>query len=174
MAPGVPRYTFEAHPGMSSGFSDRAPAAQGALLAPDSFPFRVFAGVLDEVPVARKWLVGRLPGGSEHPAAYDLGLIGDEFFANAVRHTASGGPGGEFTVVYTTDHLGRPGVGVYDLGSDTVPTPKQPDIEAMGRPDAHAPDGISLGLYGVSQLAAAWGSDPLPDGGRYTWARVAL
>lgn len=135
---------------------------------------KAFVGVIGQIAIARHWLAGCLPGGTSHPAADDLLLIGDELITNALHHTRSGEPGGRFTVVYDTDAHGRPVVGVYDLGGDSVPTPRPPDLEALAEPDPDAPFGYSLGLYGISQLAAEWGSERLPSGGRYTWAAVEL
>lgn len=143
---------------------DHAQASDQSSCGPPAS--RVFLGVPDEIPVARHWLVGCLPGGFDHPAADEVARIGSEFATNAIRHSRSGVDGGMFTVVFDMDSDGRPVVGVYDLGGDTEPRaiPPTPGVLTAG----------GVGLYYISQVAAAWGTKVFPDGRRFTWAAVPV
>jgi anti-sigma regulatory factor (Ser/Thr protein kinase) len=77
-----------------------------------------FPGTPDQVAAARRWVRAVLAG---HPALSDLELITGELISNAVRHTASGLPGGWFHV-----HLEQDGgsvlVMVCDQGSESAPS----------------------------------------------------
>ena len=72
-------------------------------------------------------------------------LLTSELVANAIQHTASGGPGGTVTIV-VVDVPDGVLVEVIDDGSHGTPVVKG---------DLFAPDGH--GLYLVQQLAAQWG-----------------
>ena len=102
---------------------------------------RSFPGLPESVGAARSWVAGFLPGS---PAADDAALMTSELVTNAVVHSASGLPGGTFTVSVRAGD-GSVRVDVTDQG------------EAPRRPSAHA--GLGRGLFIVSQLADVFGAD---------------
>ena len=119
---------------------------------------RTFPGVPEQVREARHWIDELLPGCDPRET---LVLIASEFCTNAVEHTGSGGPGGEFAV-----HLAwSPGsvrVTVGDQGSPE--SPRVVDAAAGEEEDGR-------GLHMVDLLAGRWGF----DGGtrcRWVWADV--
>ena len=102
---------------------------------------RSFPGLPESVGAARSWVAGFLPGS---PAADDAVLMTSELVTNAVVHSASGLPGGTFTVSVRAGD-GSVRVDVTDQG------------EAPRRPPA--PAGLGRGLFIVSQLADVFGAD---------------
>ena len=66
-----------------------------ALAVPPGRHERVFAGHLDQVGAARRFLAGLLAG---TPVADDAVFCVSELAANCVAHSSSGHPGGTFTV----------------------------------------------------------------------------
>ncbi|MGH3342984.1 MAG: ATP-binding protein [Carbonactinosporaceae bacterium] len=114
---------------------------------------RTFAGTIGQVPVARRW-VGALVGARR---AAEAALLAGELASNAVLHTRSGVPGGQFGVVVTTT-CARVRVEVRDGGSQSVPTVAEEDLEAPG----------GRGLLLVDLTAAAWGVSGSADG-RTVW-----
>jgi anti-sigma regulatory factor (Ser/Thr protein kinase) len=104
---------------------------------------RGFPGEKAQVPTMRAWMEGFLPACD---ALDDLLLIAAELAANAVTHTRSGQPAGQFTVDVTwSPDCARVVVG--DQGSDEVP-----DSPGPGQP-AYAETG--RGLLLVHSLSAA-------------------
>lgn len=91
------------------------------------------------------------------PAADDVVLVTSELAANAIVHSASGRPGGTFTVrLYRArdDHVR---VEVRDQGSGW-----DGDLTAAAR-HPH-------GLWLVTALSSTCGTSPAPGGGRLVWA----
>lgn len=130
--------------------------AASPLVAPgtDSGPpavTRSFPGLPESASAARSWVAGFLPG---LPAADDAALMTSELVTNAVMYSASGLPGGAFTVsVRARDGSVR--VDVTDEGE----APRS----------AAAPGGLGKGLLIVSQLADVFGAD---GADRWFWLRT--
>ena len=102
---------------------------------------RAFAGLPESVSAARSWVAGFFPDPS---AAADAALMTSELVTNAIQYSASGLPGGAFTVsVLTGDGSAR--VDVIDQGE--------------APPCTAAAAGIGKGLVIVSQLADESGAD---------------
>jgi anti-sigma regulatory factor (Ser/Thr protein kinase) len=113
-----------------------------------------FPGVVDQVGQARAFLTQAL---GDFPLAADAVLIASELGANAVMHSASGKPGGRFTVrveAYEGDYLW---IEVEDQGGSWT---EHDSTEECGR-----------GLRIVAALASEWGieGDALA---RVVWARL--
>lgn len=102
---------------------------------------RSFPGLPESVSAARSWVARLLPGS---PAADDAALMTSELVTNAVLHSASGLPGGAFTVSVRAGD-GSVRVDVTDQG------------QAAAR--ASVPAGLGKGLVIVSQLADVFGAD---------------
>jgi serine/threonine-protein kinase RsbW len=133
-----------------------APLARDAGVADLRPTVRIFPGEERQLHVMRRWLEELFP---EHPALSDMVCIATELGTNAIRHTASGRPGGSFAVVITSG-LGVVTVSVADRGG-----PWEPLV-------INDPDGESgRGLLIVRGLAAQVGvrGDYL---GRVVWAEV--
>lgn len=115
---------------------------------------RAFAGVADEVPVARLWFTELL--GSDHPAVDIARLLLTEAATNVVIHAGSG-----FTVEFcSTDDAAH--LAVSGQGTDTAPEVQHPeDTDEGGR-----------GMLLVDELADYWGSERTPTG-RTTWFGVS-
>ena len=113
-----------------------------------------FPGLVDQVGQARAFLTQVL---GDFPLAADAVLIASELGANAVMHSASGKPGGRFTVrveAYEGDYLW---IEVEDQGGHWT---EHDSTEECGR-----------GLHIVAALASEWGieGDALA---RVVWARL--
>jgi serine/threonine-protein kinase RsbW len=136
------------------------------LASPSALPLwwsRVFPGQPSLVSQARSWISGLLPAS---PPLDDLLLLADELAANAVTHTRSGQPGGQFTVeVIWSPQSARVVVG--DQGSDEVPVP----VASLGDQVPNLESG--RGLFLVEALSAAWGIAGDADA-RWLWADVHL
>jgi anti-sigma regulatory factor (Ser/Thr protein kinase) len=126
-----------------------APAITGARA--------VLPGVASSVGRARELVRSCLPPGQ---AAEYAELCTSELVTNAVTHSASGLPGGTFTVIVEPGPAGVV-ITVIDDGSASAPvvTSRQGGAE-HGR-----------GLLLVAALAAEWGTERL-GGGRVTWCRL--
>lgn len=98
----------------------------------------------------------------DEPGVDDVVLILSELAANAICHSASGAPGGTFTVHLAT-FTDYSHVRVDDFGGSSVPTLGQPDVEDEG----------SRGLSVVASLARAWGVAG-DERSRAVWADVAF
>jgi two-component sensor histidine kinase len=94
--------------------------------------------------------------------AHTVALVTDELAANAIKHSASGKPGGEFVVKLAL--LGdRCLVRVDDQGGPKTPSLCVADDE----------DEAGRGLSIVSQLASGWGIDG-DERARSVWAEIRL
>lgn len=96
-----------------------------------------------------------------HPVADDVALVVTELSANAIKHTASGGPGGRFVVELERcdSHVQ---VTVTDMGAGTEP--------ALSAADPASETAVTgRGLFLVDALAVKWGCEQMP-GGRHVWA----
>lgn len=114
---------------------------------------RDYSGRADQVREARKFLAGAL---ENHPAASDAVLCLSELAANAVLHSASGQPGGRFTVRVRLGQGGRLRVEVADDGG--------PWAVPAGTGGQHG-----RGLLIVSRLALNWGISGDDCTGRIAW-----
>jgi|HubBroStandDraft_6_1064221.scaffolds.fasta_scaffold815811_1 anti-sigma regulatory factor (Ser/Thr protein kinase) len=116
-----------------------------------------FPGLPAIVPSARRFVRGIL---GDSPRVDDMELIASELITNSIRHTPSGGDGGEFTVtVRTGPSWAR--VEVSDAGTG------QWHPHDGGRPD----DEYGRGLAIIAMLADKFGHDATP-GGQTLWAEV--
>lgn len=113
---------------------------------------RAFPGTPTQVREARRFLSTILAG---QPAADDAVLCLSELVSNAVLHSHSGKPGGQFTVrVEMNENLLR--VEVLDSGGSWT---------GAGAPDEQHGRGLNI----VSQLAVAWGRDGDGETGWTVW-----
>lgn len=113
---------------------------------------RAFPGTPEQVRQARRFLVGILAG---QPVAGDAVLCLSELVSNAVVHSDSGKPGGQFTVrVEMNEKLLR--IEVLDGGGLWA---------GAGVPDEQHGRGLNI----VSQLAVAWGRDGDSETGWTVW-----
>jgi serine/threonine-protein kinase RsbW len=94
--------------------------------------------------------------------AHIVALVADELAGNAIKHTASGGPGGEF-VLRLARFGDRCRVWVDDQGGPTTPSVRAAeDDEEAGR-----------GLTIVAMLSACWGADG-DARSRSVWAEISF
>lgn len=121
---------------------------------------RVFAGRAEHVGEARLFTRSVLTG---RPEADSAALVVSELATNALRHTASGGPGGTFRLSIGTRPDGVT-VAVHDLGSDGTPAIRQ----ASGDEAAISGRGLVL----VAVLAKEWGAARTQLGWR-VWADLS-
>lgn len=114
---------------------------------------RVFPGRAEEAGQSRRW-VRALAAAWCAGAADDAVLAAGELFANAVRHTRSGAPGGKVTVAVTADGV----IHVHDQGTArSLPCAGL----AAGWPTGGsllADSGRGLGI--VAAVCARWGCMP--------------
>lgn len=94
--------------------------------------------------------------------AYTVALIADELAGNAVKHTASGAPGGEF-VLCLARFGNRCRVRVDDQGGPSTPALRAPDEQ----------DEAGRGLTIVAMLSARWGVDG-GEHARSVWAEITF
>jgi anti-sigma regulatory factor (Ser/Thr protein kinase) len=107
----------------------------------------------DQVRAARQFVLGVIDSwGLRSDVAI---LVASELAANALSHARSA-----FTVALRRDG-GAVVVEVRDAS---------PDPPAITRPPPDASDG--RGLLIVDRLARAWGSRPVPSGGKIVWAEL--
>ena len=103
-----------------------------------------FPGLAAIVPSARRFVRGVL---ADLPRAGDMELIASELVSNAIRHTPSGHPGGEFTVTVRTGPDGAR-IEVSDTGSG----------EWYPDPDGGSPDDeYGRGLAIIAAVADKFG-----------------
>jgi serine/threonine-protein kinase RsbW len=122
---------------------------------------RHFRGGADQVREVRHWLEDVLPDGA---ARADVILLASELCTNAIAHSRSGEPGGQFSVdIDWTPALARVVIG--DQGSAKAP--------AVARRAGDAPPlGESgRGLLLVDDVADDWGTASRPNR-RWVWADV--
>lgn len=125
---------------------------------------RTFPGDPEQCREARLWVRAVM---RPFPDAADaVEVVVSEFFGNAVRHTASGEPGGEVAVELTGGD-GRPiRLTVVDQGgrSDRPATAARVLAPTLSRPDGR-------GLFLAAALSSEWGRSPLDGtGSMATWA----
>ncbi|MBS2531259.1 ATP-binding protein [Catenulispora sp. NF23] len=118
-----------------------------------------FAGRPECLVDARKFTYAVLDGCD---AAHTVALVADELAGNAIKHTASGGPGGEF-VLRLARFGNRCRVRVDDQGGPSTPAVYVAD-------DA---DEAGRGLTIVSALSANWGVDG-DENARSVWADITF
>ncbi|MDA2810869.1 ATP-binding protein [Nocardiopsis sp. RSe5-2] len=125
-----------------------------------------FHGLADQVPAARRWLERALVAdAATSDTAFTACLLLSELATNSIRHTASGMPGGLFSVIAVVD-AERLRVSVHDQGGPGVPVIRaHPAALGLHR------GGRGLGL--VDALAAAWDTHTGPTG-RTVWFEVLL
>jgi len=116
---------------------------------------RVFAAQPVQVAHARRFIAGVLSG---FGAAEDIVLCVCELASNAVLHSCSREPGGQFTVRVSVSAGGRIRAEVVDRGGPWKPEPAQD--EEHGR-----------GLLIVAALATRWGVTGSEDG-RSAWLEL--
>ena len=122
---------------------------------------RSFPGEPPLVSQARSWIAGFLPACAPLD---DLLILASELSSNAVTHTRSGQPGGQFTVEVTwSPESARVVVG--DQGSQEIPA----TVSSTGDQVACLESG--RGLLLVDALSAAWGIAGDADA-RWLWAEV--
>jgi anti-sigma regulatory factor (Ser/Thr protein kinase) len=116
---------------------------------------RVFAAQPVQIGHARRFIAGVLSGVR---AAEDIVLCVCELASNAVLHSCSREPGGQFTVRVSVSPCGRVRAEVADRGGRWVPDPAQD--EEHGR-----------GLLIVAALATRWGVTG-SEAGRSAWLEL--
>lgn len=117
---------------------------------------RTFAGLPEQVPAARAWVIGCLPAG--FPRSADVALVTSELVTNAVLHSLSGAPGGVFTVRVEVTATGVE-ISVIDQGPRPVPVRREPGASGWGLADI------------VARLADAYEATLTPAG-RVAWCRL--
>ena len=139
-----------------------APAvlAEGpAVLAADWFP-----GEAAAVGLAREFVADVL--GKQWPGRDDVLLLVSEISSNAVRHTASGDPGGWFDMVVSlAGHTVR--VEVADRGGSTEPHVPDDDGGGLGTDVLTGGRGLRI----VDALADGWGHG-CDELGRVVWFEI--
>jgi serine/threonine-protein kinase RsbW len=118
---------------------------------------RVFPGHNRELSQLRRWLCSLLPSCPERD---ELLSVASELGSNAQEHTASGNPGGSFTVEVAW-HRSMVHVAVTDSGS-----PGEPRV--IEEPDGEHGRGLLL-VHGLS-ARTGWTGD---ERGRVVWAQIA-
>ncbi|WP_026123278.1 ATP-binding protein [Nocardiopsis chromatogenes] len=125
---------------------------------------RTFPGDPEQCREARLWVRAVMRPFPDTADAVEV--VVSEFFGNAVRHTASGEPGGEVTVELSGGD-GRPiRLSVVDQGSrsDRPATAARVLAPTLSRPDGR-------GLFLAAALSSEWGRAPVDGTGTMvTWA----
>ncbi len=118
-----------------------------------------FPGLPAIVPSARRFVRGIL---ADSPRGGDMELIASELASNAIRHTPSGKPGGEFTITIRTG-TGWARIEVSDIGTgEWHPQPGD------GDPGAEYGRGLTI----IAAVADKFGHDVHADG-QTLWAEVS-
>ncbi|MEZ0107916.1 anti-sigma regulatory factor (Ser/Thr protein kinase) [Catenulispora sp. EB89] len=119
-------------------------------------------GSTECVHEARVWVRKTL---GEDPGVDDVVLVASELATNAVRHSASGRPGGTFTL-HLSAFIDRWHVRVDDAGGLNVPRIQSvdDDQDEAGRGLAMVA-GLSLrwGVFGDYHARGVWAEIPIPD-----------
>jgi serine/threonine-protein kinase RsbW len=122
-----------------------APGTQGRLAADGCYwrtgTWRIFPGTPDQIPRVRRYIRSELAG---LPALDNAMLAASELAANAITHTASGHPGGMFSVHLTLASPHHIAILVTDQGG-----PNQPQISHPG-----TDQDSGRGLHVVASLAS--------------------
>ncbi|WP_017540973.1 ATP-binding protein [Nocardiopsis halophila] len=125
---------------------------------------RTFPGVPEQCREARLWARSVM---RPFPDAADaVEVVVSEFFGNAVRHTASGGPGGVVDVELTGGYGAPVRLTVVDQGAcaDRPATAARVLAPTLSRPDGR-------GLFLAAALSSEWGRAPHDGtGAMATWA----
>ncbi|GAA1104042.1 hypothetical protein GCM10009605_44400 [Nocardiopsis composta] len=122
--------------------------------------YRTFPGEPDQCREARLWARHEMRPFPDIADAVEL--VVSEFFGNAIRHTASGEPGGE---VFTS-LVGLVGGPVHLEVTDQGPCSDRPRTAArVLTPDLTRPDG--RGLFLAAALTREWGRIPAEGGPGY-------
>jgi serine/threonine-protein kinase RsbW len=129
--------------------------AQGTNPWPVAAATRAFAAQPLQVASARRFVAGVLTGLG---VADDVVLCISELASNAVLHSSSRQPGGQFIIRVWTSAAGRIRAEVEDHGGPWTPDPDQD--EERGR-----------GLLIVARLATRWGITGSPTG-RVAWLEI--
>ncbi|MDG6107143.1 SpoIIE family protein phosphatase [Dactylosporangium aurantiacum] len=117
---------------------------------------RRFRGEAISASAARRFAADMLTAWGQRQVVDDALLLLDEVITNAIQHTV-----GDVTVELRLGELLR--VTVHDA-STRPPQPRDPDADTdNGR-----------GLFIIERLAAAWGSEPVPTGGKLVWFDLPL
>src|SRR5262249_55102516 len=123
-----------------------------------------FPGQSGQVRVVRWWLIAHL---GVVAACDDAVLACSELAANAIIHSNSGLPGGEFTVRLSIDH-GFVRIEVIDQGGRWPAGHPRRDAAASDLEDASQ---CGRGLRIVAALASAWGIAGDQEG-RTAWCEI--
>ncbi|WP_329090146.1 MULTISPECIES: ATP-binding protein [unclassified Streptosporangium] len=116
-------------------------------------------GMERSVPVARH-CVGAVLAAAGCASVDDVLLVVTELVGNAIKHTASGVPGGTLTLRVSDAGQKLIHIEVIDSGSETIPEPREPDPESFG----------GRGLWLVGRCSKQWGVRELGGGHRAVWA----
>lgn len=112
------------------------------------------------VSSARRWVMRQAAAAGVRGEAHAVvELLTSELVANALHHGPPGGPITVETAVVDGDLQ----VTVCD-GGDGTPVVRDPPVTADG----------GRGMMLVQLLSAAWGTAPLPDGGKAVWFTVRV
>lgn len=118
-----------------------------------------FAGRPECLAEARRFTIAAL---GESDGAHIAALVTDELAGNAIKHTASGGPGGEF-VLRLARFGNRCWVRVEDQGGPTTPSVCAADEQ----------DEAGRGLTIVDVLSLRWGAEG-NEHARTVWAEITF
>lgn len=130
------------------------PATPGA---PSLLWLRTFPGEARQVRVVRHWIESILPGCDPRET---IVLIASEYATNAIEHTSSGKPGGQFTV-----HLAwSPATARLTIGDEGSPLPPEAVTANLGSEHGR-------GLFMVDAMAENWGAAN-GTAGRLLWADI--
>lgn len=129
---------------------------------------RRFAGTTDQVGAARVFVTTLF---ADVPIASNAAWVVGELATNAIRHSASGLPGGIFTVeLHQWRTFGE--IHVIDAGGPGEPRlPRCDPVEAALAGGRELPES-GLGLYSMGALVSRYGTYRNRDGGRVVWARL--
>jgi serine/threonine-protein kinase RsbW len=142
-------------PGREGTTSPRPAPASRARRPTIAAACRVFAAQPMQIAHARRFIAGVLSG---FGAAEDIVMCVCELASNAVLHSCSREPGGQFTVRVSVSPAGRIRAEVVDRGGPWNPEPAQD--EEHGR-----------GLLIVAALATRWGVTG-SEAGRSAWLEL--
>jgi anti-sigma regulatory factor (Ser/Thr protein kinase) len=125
---------------------------------------RVFPATPERVGEARRFLTEIMSGS---PATADAVLCLSELVSNAILHSRSAQPGGQFTVRASTG-VGHIRVEVEDEGGAWERRPGA--AGARSDPDEHGGRGLAI----VAELASSWGIAGDGTGGRSVWYELSF
>ncbi|WP_194911441.1 ATP-binding protein [Catenulispora rubra] len=131
------------------------------------------SGSAECVHEVRVWVRSRL---GENPGVDDVVLVASELVTNAIRHSASGRPGGAFTL-HLSVFTDRWHVRVDDAGGLNVPR-----IQAVDDDQDEAGRGLAMvaslslrwGVFGDYRARGVWAEVPIPESAAHPAARARL